>query len=157
MQKLTDLILETFRANGELLAAGDRLVADLNLTSARWQVLGAMGMTSRALPVAHIARDMGLSRQAVQRLANELAAQNLVQFEPNPNHQRAKLVVMTAQGQAVFDAAMARQGPWADALADGLSATEIDTALRVLRTLRERLQSKSDLKPRETDHVEKLN
>ena len=157
MQKLTDLILETFRANGELLAAGDRLVADLNLTSARWQVLGAMGMTSRALPVAHIARDMGISRQAVQRLANELAAQNLVQFKPNPYHQRAKLVVMTAQGQAVFDAAMARQGPWANALADGLSAIEIDTALRVLRTLRERLQSQNDLKPREKDHVEKLN
>ena len=157
MLSLTDLILETFRLNGELLSAGDKLVADLHLTSARWQVLGAMGMTSTALPVAHIARNMGLSRQAVQRLVNELAAQNLVEFAPNPHHQRAKLVVMTAQGQAVFDAAMARQGPWVGALATGLSAVEIDTALRVLRTLRERLQSHNDLKPRETDHVEKLN
>jgi DNA-binding MarR family transcriptional regulator len=156
MFQLTDLILETFRLNGELLTAGDRLVADLRLTSARWQVLGAMGMASTALPVAHIARNMGLSRQAVQRLVNELAAQDLVRFAPNPHHQRAKLVVMTAEGKAVFDAAMARQGPWADTLATGLAAAEVDTALRVLRTIRERLQSQNDLKPRETDHVEKL-
>lgn len=157
MSNLTKLILEAFRLNGELLSAGDKLVADLHLTSARWQVLGAMGMTSQAQPVAHIARNMGLSRQAVQRLVNELAAQNLVQFAPNPHHKRAKLVVMTAQGQVVFDAAMARQGPWVDALATGLSAEEIDTALRVLLTLRERLQCQNDLKPREIDHVEKLN
>jgi hypothetical protein len=42
MTQITDLILETFRLNGELLTAGDRLVADLSLTSARWQVLGAV-------------------------------------------------------------------------------------------------------------------
>ena len=156
MLTLTDLILETFRVNGELLSAGDKLVADLWLTSARWQVLGAMGMSSTALPVAHIARNMGLSRQAVQRLVNELAAQDLVLFTPNPHHQRAKLVVMTTKGKAVFDAAMARQGPWADSLANGISAADIDTALRVLRTIRERLQFQNDLKPRETDHVEKL-
>lgn len=156
MIQLTDLILETFRLNGELLTAGDRLVADLQLTSARWQVLGAMGMAPTAMPVAHIARNMGLSRQAVQRLVNELAAQNLVQFAPNPHHQRAKLIVMTTKGKAVFDATMARQGPWADALATGLVAQEIDTALRVLRTIRERLQSQNDHKPKETNHVEKL-
>lgn len=156
MSDLTDLILETFRTNGELLTAGDRLVADLNLTSARWQVLGAIGMAATALPVAHIARNMGLSRQAVQRLVNEMEAQDLVQFAPNPHHQRAKLVVMTALGQVTFGAAMERQGPWADALADGLGAAEIDAAFHVLRTIRARLQSQNDLKPRETDHVEKF-
>lgn len=156
MSSITELILETFRLNGELLGAGDNLVAGLGLTSARWQVLGAMGMAQNALPVAHIARNMGLSRQAVQRIVNELAAQNLVEFAPNPHHQRARLIVMTPKGKAVFDQAMARQGPWADALATGLEAQDMETALRLLRTLRERLQSQNDLKPRETYHVEKL-
>jgi hypothetical protein len=40
----TELILETFRLNGLLLEAGDRLVADIGLTSARWQVLGAIAL-----------------------------------------------------------------------------------------------------------------
>ncbi|TIW72492.1 MAG: MarR family transcriptional regulator, partial [Mesorhizobium sp.] len=39
---LSDLILDLFRLNSRISAAGDRLVADLGLTSARWQVLGAI-------------------------------------------------------------------------------------------------------------------
>src|SRR5205814_345438 len=55
---VTELILEVFRLNGRLLAAGDRLVADLGLTSARWQVLGAIALASSPMPVAWIARNM---------------------------------------------------------------------------------------------------
>jgi DNA-binding MarR family transcriptional regulator len=153
---VTDLILETFRLNGELLTAGDGLIADLGLTSARWQVLGAIDLSSSALPVAHIARNMGLSRQAVQRLVNEMAMQDLVRFTPNPHHQRAKLVLMTAKGRAVFDAAMNRQRPWADHLASGLSSQEVCTALRVLQNLRSKLQSQNDRKPVESESVEEF-
>ena len=39
---VTQLILDVFRLNGRLLIAGDRLVGELGLTSARWQVLGAI-------------------------------------------------------------------------------------------------------------------
>ncbi len=152
---LTELILETFRLNGELLAAGDKLVADLGLTSARWQVLGAIALSPVSLPVAHVARNMGLSRQSVQRLVNEMARHNLVRLAPNPHHQRAMLVVLTADGHAVYAAAMQRQRPWADRLATGLSPQDIDTAGRVLATLRARLQSRNDDQPKANGHVEK--
>ena len=62
---MTDLILDLFRLNGRLLAAGDRLVAGLGLTSARWQVLGAIALADRPQPVAWLARDMGVYRQGV--------------------------------------------------------------------------------------------
>ena len=39
---LTDLILDLFRVNSLILTAGDRLVAPLGLTSARWQIVGAI-------------------------------------------------------------------------------------------------------------------
>jgi hypothetical protein len=48
-----------------LLAAGDTLVRDLGLTSARWQVLEAVMMSPIPLLVAHIAQNMGLARQNV--------------------------------------------------------------------------------------------
>ena len=99
---ITDLVLETFRLNGRLLASGDALVADLGLTSARWQVIGAIALSPVPLSVAQIARNMGLTRQAVQRLANEMAADGLLRFAPNPHHQRAKLVVLTAAGKSAF-------------------------------------------------------
>lgn len=140
---VTELILETFRLNGRLLAAGDALVRDLGLTSARWQVMGAVAMSPLPLPVAHIARNMGLSRQNVQRIANELAAQDVIRFAPNPHHQRAKLVLLTERGRALYAAAATRQLPWATALAEGLSPPAIDAATELLRILRRRLEAAS--------------
>ena len=58
--RLTDLILQVFELNGALLEAGNTLVRDIGLTSARWQVLGAVAMTGTPLSVAQIARRMGL-------------------------------------------------------------------------------------------------
>lgn len=136
---ISELILETFRLNGRLLAAGDALVAELDLTSARWQVLGAIALSAAPLPVAHIARNMGLTRQAVQRLANEMERDGLVRFGPNPHHQRAKLVLLTPRGRAAYNAAMKRQGPWARGLASGLSLKQIKATTETLRVIRERL------------------
>ena len=140
-ETLTALILETFRLNGRLLAAGDALVRDLGLTSARWQVLGALALSPVPLPVAHVARNMGLSRQNVQRLADELEGQGIVRYAPNPHHQRAKLLLLTARGRTLYAAASARQAPWAAALADGLSQRALDAATHLLRALRQRLET----------------
>lgn len=139
---VTQLILETFRLNGCLLIAGDALVADIGLTSARWQVLGAVALSPVPLPVAHIARNMGLTRQAVQRLANEMERDGLVRFAPNPHHRRAKLVLLTPRGKSAYDAAIKRQGPWASSLANGLSIKQIEVAAAMLRTIRQRLEDR---------------
>jgi DNA-binding MarR family transcriptional regulator len=138
---ITNLILETFRLNGRLLTAGDSLVGDLGLTSALWQVLGAVAMSPAPLPVAHIARNMGLTRQTVQRTANELEAQGFVRFAPNPHHQRAKLVLLTDVGREIYEKARRRQRPWAASLRDGLTDPEIEAAVRVLRSVRQKLEA----------------
>lgn len=136
---LTDLILETFRLNGALLEAGDTLVVHLGLTSARWQVLGAIAASPVSRPIAQLARNMGLSRQAVQRLANEMAADGLVRFENNPHHARARLVVMTDTGADAYREAMVLQRRWASELARGLGNDKIEAASRLMSTLRNRL------------------
>lgn len=138
-QRVTDLVLEIFRTHGEILAMGDDLVADLGLTSARWQVMGAIAIADKPLPIAQIARNMGLTRQAVQRVANEIEAEGFVRFAPNPDHQRAKLVLLTTKGQAAYAAAMKRWQPKARALGGGSTLKDIETALTTLRRLRQRL------------------
>ena len=143
-EALTGLILETFRLNGRLLAAGDALVADIGLTSARWQVLGAVALSPEPMPVAHLARAMGLARQSVQRLANEMEHDGLISFRANPNHQRAKLVLLTPRGKAAYDRAMKRQAPWAEAIADGLSTKEIEATTGTLETLRKQLEARAE-------------
>jgi DNA-binding MarR family transcriptional regulator len=148
---ITDLVLETFRLNGRLLASGDALVADLGLTSARWQVIGAVALSPVPLSVAQIARNMGLTRQAVQRLANEMEADGLVRFAPNPHHQRAKLVVLTPAGKSAFAAAMKRQGVWASDVGVGLDARKIAAATAMLRSVRQRLENGIDNEANNTE------
>lgn len=136
---LSLLILDVFRLNGRLLGEGDRLVADLGLTSARWQVLGAIALAPTPQPVAWLARSMGLYRQGVQRIVNELTEEGFVAFADNPHHRRAKLVTLTSKGRSAYDAADRRQRPWVNALAKGLNAGDLTAAHRVLLMLRERL------------------
>ncbi|WPO39822.1 MarR family winged helix-turn-helix transcriptional regulator [Tardiphaga sp. 42S5] len=137
---LTDLMLDLFRLNSRMLAAGDRLVTDLGLTSARWQILGAILAAERPQPVAWLARDLGANRQNVQRIVNDLHEEGLVVFETNPHHRRAQLVVLTDKGKQTFDAAMRLQAPWINSLADGLLVKDIKTVHHVIAALRRKLE-----------------
>ncbi len=139
-QPLTKLILEVFQLNGRLLQAGDALLADIGLTSARWQVIGAIALSPVPLPVAHIARNMGLARQSVRRLVGELEKKGLVRFAANPHHERAKLVLLTEHGTAAHRKAMIRQGPWVTDLRSGLKKKDIEAAGSLLQELRTRLE-----------------
>jgi DNA-binding MarR family transcriptional regulator len=137
---LTDLMLDLFRATGLILTAGDRLVAPLGLTSARWQVLGAIVSAVQPQPVSWLARDLGANRQNIQRIINDLHKDGLVAFETNPHHRRAQLVVLTEKGKRAFDAAMDLQAPWVNELADGLLVKDIGTVRRVVTALRMKLE-----------------
>jgi DNA-binding MarR family transcriptional regulator len=139
---LTELLLEIFHLNGALLAQGDRLVGDIGLTSARWQVMGAAALSPVPLSVAAIARNMGLTRQAVQRVANDLEQAGLVRFAPNPHHRRAQLVVLTPSGTAAYRAAIARQAPWANRIAAGLDLRRIRAARSLLYAVSQQLDGK---------------
>lgn len=141
---LTDLILDLFRLNSRILTAGDRLVADLGLTSARWQVLGAIVAAERPQPVAWLARDLGANRQNIQRIVNDLAAEGLLEFEVNPHHRRAQLVVLTDKGKGIFETAMRLQAPWVNSLSEGLSIKDIETTHRVMTMLRQKLEGIED-------------
>ncbi|CAE6888514.1 MarR family winged helix-turn-helix transcriptional regulator [Paraburkholderia domus] len=139
-ETLTSFILDFFRLNSRLLIAGDRLVAELGLTSARWQILGAITAAQQPQPVAWIARDLSANRQNVQRIVNDLEEDGLVRFEVNPHHRRAQLVVLTDKGSQAFDAAMRLQAAWVNRLSDGLSVEDIEAAHSVMTKLRKNLE-----------------
>ena len=138
------LIFEIFRVNGRLLAAGDELVAPLGLTSARWQVLWAMAIAPEPQPVAHLARTMGLNRQGVQRIVNEMVEAGIVTLHENPHHKRAKLVVFTPRGEELYGRAEELRRPWLHGLAQGGAVGRFDAVADELRRLRERLAEAAD-------------
>ena len=141
IEALTELILTMFRTNNATLAWGDRIVSPLGLTSARWQILGAIVQAERHQPVAWLARDLGANRQNVQRIVNDLEKDGLVSFELNPHHKRAQLVVLTSKGQQTYESAIRVYDPLVEALAEGLTVEDIRTARRVLSVLRTKLET----------------
>ena len=132
---LTDIILKTFKLNGLLVAEGDQLVKEHELTSARWKVLGALSNGSAAMTVPDIARMMGQSRQAVQRLSNEMVEDGLLATQPNPEHQRAKLLTLTDDGKKAYEQAMQKQIPWVNSLASDIKKDDLQLASDVLGKL----------------------
>ena len=139
-ETLSGLMLDLFRLTSLLLTAGDRLVAPLGLTSARWQILGAIVAAERPQPVAWLARNLGANRQNVQRIINDLHREELIAFEANPHHRRAQLVVLTDKGRRTFEAAMDLQAPWVNNLSDGLPVKDMEAVDRVMTAMRKKLE-----------------
>jgi DNA-binding MarR family transcriptional regulator len=132
---LTDVILLIFRVNGQLLAAGDDLIRHLNLTSARWQMLGAIGIADCPCTAPQLAAAMGMTRQGAQKQLDLLVESGFVMTERNPRHARSPLYVLTQKGASVYAATERVQRPWATQLACALPLSDLRAARRVLDTL----------------------
>lgn len=130
---MADTALTVFRLNGQFLDLAEGLARPAGLTAAWWQVLGAV--LGEPLPVAGIARAMGITRQSVQRIADLLVDRGLAEYRPNPAHSRAKLLVPTEEGRAAVRRIAPAQHAFAARLAEHLGREELERALRALRTL----------------------
>lgn len=137
---LSALSLAVFRSHGALLAEGDRLVEPLGLTSARWQVIGALAMAGEPLTVPRIAAAMGLTRQGVQKQVDRLEADGHVTVQPNPEHRRSPLIELSRAGRVAFAAADRRWARRTARLARGFSLGELETARRVVEGLARALE-----------------
>ena len=138
---LTEVILGVFRLNARLLEMGNQMVAPLGMTSARWQVLGAIALSGKAVSCPQIAAAMGVTRQGAQKQLHLAYQDQLVAIQENPHNLRSPLYELTAAGKDVYAKAMALQAVWSKSLAQGVTSSDWNTALNVLRVLDTRLQS----------------
>ena len=113
-QLLTEIVLLVFRVNGQLLAAGDRLVEGLGLTSARWQMLGAVALSDGPRTAPQLAAQMGMTRQAAQKQLDLLLDDGLVAAEVDPGHARSPLYVLAKKGHVGVRRDARIQADWAN-------------------------------------------
>jgi len=138
---LTDIVLEIFKLNGFLILEGDQLTKELGLSSARWKVLGALSGSQNPITVPEIARTMGLTRQAVQRLANEMIKDGLLYSQMNPCHKRAKLLALTKKGKEFFEKLEQKQIQWVNSIADGFKAKDLQIVSSVLQKVTDKIET----------------
>lgn len=138
MQKteITRLISETviavFRVNGRILEWGDRFAAPFGLTSARWQVLGAIAWASQKSTAPRIAEQMGVSRQGAQKQLNLLVEDGLVERLANPAHRRSPFYRLSPQGEALYERVNGAWEAHASAIGERFSGSDLETTFRVL-------------------------
>ncbi|MFF3402221.1 MarR family winged helix-turn-helix transcriptional regulator [Streptomyces sp. NPDC002659] len=142
---LSRTALGVFRLNGQFLAVSEELAKPAGLTAAWWQVLGAV--LHEPLPVAGIARAMGITRQSVQRIADLLAERGLAAYEPNPAHRRAKLLRPTDDGRAAIARIDPGHAALAARLAEALGPEQFAETARILEQLSQAMDSLGPLLP----------
>jgi DNA-binding MarR family transcriptional regulator len=87
------------------------------------------------LTVPQIAQMRPTSRQRMQRLADELEAEGLVEFINNPKHRRSKLIRLTRKGDARYRELKARLLAIASIMGVGLREGDIRRTTKIVRQL----------------------
>ncbi|MFG2550284.1 MarR family winged helix-turn-helix transcriptional regulator [Streptomyces sp. NPDC048581] len=87
------------------------------------------------MTVPQMARVMALTRQFVQRMVNDAMARGWAEATANPAHQRSSLIRITADGEAVITAILAREHALNRQVGGGLTEDELRACVRVLKEM----------------------
>jgi DNA-binding MarR family transcriptional regulator len=134
-QLFTQTVLELFKLNGLLVAEGDQITKEHGLSSARWKILGALALSPHPITVPQIANKMGQTRQSVQRLADAMHKDGFLNYQENPYHKRAKLVVISNKGENIYELLKRKQIPWAIRSSAKINAADMTVALSVIKKM----------------------
>jgi DNA-binding MarR family transcriptional regulator len=138
---LTDLIRTVLRMNATAQKSATRMMRGTGITNARWQTLSELFALDCFVTVSELARYMGLTRQAVQRLADDMASDGLVKFAANPGDARAMHLLLTEAGRAAYHDALEREWQWTNAIAADFDAAQITSAVALLEAITQKIQT----------------
>jgi DNA-binding MarR family transcriptional regulator len=127
------VVADIFDAAGVLRRDGERTASSAGQTQARWQLMSVVSDGDWTVPMA--AERLGTSRQAVQRIANELVGDGLAALVDNPRHRRSPFLRLTDEGRHVLDEITRQAQRRHQALLaklDGVNLVEIRAGLRQL-------------------------
>jgi DNA-binding MarR family transcriptional regulator len=129
------LIADVYELAGESRRTSEVLAREVDQSAARWHVLSVVSDGPRT--VASAARRLGLARQSVQRVVDDLVAAGQVELRANPDHVRAPLVALTAAGASTLERLVRRSDADRAALLGraAVSPSDLDQARGVLRRL----------------------
>jgi DNA-binding MarR family transcriptional regulator len=96
------------------------------------------------LTVPRIAQMRPASRQRMQRLANELAAEGLVEFIDNPKHRSSKLIRLTRKGERRYRELNAQLISIASTFRVAQNEADIRKTIEILRRLSDDVKVRSE-------------
>lgn len=129
------LIADVYELAGRSRRTSEAQARTLGQSVPRWHLMSVVSDGPRSVSAA--ARRLGLARQSVQRVADQLVADGLARLRPDPADARAPRIELTAAGELALaqlversDAARSTQ-----LSAAGVSVDDLAQARRVLQSL----------------------
>jgi len=142
-EAIADLMLEVAQFFFRLRAVGQRTGLITSWGAGAFGFMRSLALIG-PLTVPQIAKMRPTSRQRMQRLADELAAEGLVEFIDNPRHRRSKLVRLTRQGDARYRELGARLRAMASTMGADLSEVDISRTTEIVRRLSDETKGRSE-------------
>jgi DNA-binding MarR family transcriptional regulator len=133
-EAIADLMIEVAQFFFRLRAVGQKTGFITSWGAGAFGFMRSLALTG-PLTVPQIAQMRPTSRQRMQRLADELAAEGLVEFIDNPRHRRSKLVRLTRKGNARYRELSVRLLEIASAMGADSSEEDILKTIEIVRKL----------------------
>jgi DNA-binding MarR family transcriptional regulator len=141
-EAITELMLEVAQCFFKIRALGQKAGFITGWGGGAFGFMRSLAMLG-PLTVPQIAQMRPTSRQRMQRLANELAAEGLVEFIDNPKHRRSKLVRLTPKGDARYRKLNARLLSIASTMGVAISEPDIRKTTEIVRQLSDDVKARS--------------
>ncbi len=145
-EAIAELMLEVAQCFFRIRAVGQRTGLITNWGGGAFGFMRSLALLG-PLTVPQIAQMRPTSRQRMQRLADELAAEGLVEFIDNPRHRRSKLVRLTPRGDARYRELSTRFLAIASTMGIGLSEADIRKTAEIVRRLSDEAKGRSERLP----------
>ena len=138
-EAIADLILDVAQFFFRIRAFGQKAGFMTSWGAGAFGFLRSLALLG-PLTVPEIARMRPTSRQRMQRLADELAAQGLVAFVDNPRHRRSKLVRLTRKGNRHYRRLNLQLLAIASGMGAELMESDIRKSIEILRRLSDEMK-----------------
>ena len=131
-----------FAAHASVLRHGDRANAPFGQSSARWRVMFNIAQGNGS--VSEIARATDYTRQSIQRLADNLVAEGLATYQPDPDDGRRQLITLTPRGHTLLDQMEADFDRWSKRLVKKLGKQNVTQTIDHLHELKRILDTDAE-------------
>ncbi|TIM30543.1 MAG: MarR family transcriptional regulator [Mesorhizobium sp.] len=142
-EAITELMLEVAQCFFRIRALGQKTGLITSWGGGAFGFMRSLALLG-PLTVPQIAQMRPTSRQRMQRLADELAADGLVEFVGNPKHRRSKLVQLTRKGAARYGELNAQLMAIASTMGVALDEADIRKTAEVVRQLSNDVKVRSE-------------
>ncbi|WP_336277599.1 MarR family winged helix-turn-helix transcriptional regulator [Cronobacter dublinensis] len=123
--------------------AVDRRLKNLGMSQASWAAVAAIARHDTPLSQGELAQQLGVESATLVPLLNRLVAQQLIERVTPPGDRRKRLLVATAEGQALYQKVKVEADGLRETILSTIPPDELAATRRVLERLLQEIENQS--------------